>query len=116
MDDEHPCRSKYEFHVPARVVAGGHSNPADQDNSQFPAPYQAGLLPRKPAASLHSSRFDSCKCGRADGPGFECLDCVMLQGTGRFGLEWSAEKNETNPELYPGAINNLAAYLLRRAD
>src|SRR6267378_476733 len=115
MDDGHRCRSKYEFHALARLLVDRRSNPADQDSSQFPAPYRACWLLRKRAASLRSSRFDNYKCGRADGPGFGCLDCVALQGNDQFGLEWFGEKSETNLELYPRMIKTGAAYLLRRA-
>jgi hypothetical protein len=78
---------KYEFHALARLLVDRRSDPVDQDSSQFPAPYRARRLLQKRAVSLRSSRFDNCKCGRADDLGFGRLDCVALQDNGQFGLE-----------------------------
>src|SRR5207249_9469466 len=106
-----PCPSKYEFRVLARLLVDRRSNPADPDSSRFPPPYPARRLLQKRAASLRLSRFDNCKCGRVDGPGFGCLDCEALRDNAAFDLQFSAERNGMNLEPDPKVIATSATCL-----
>src|SRR6266480_749811 len=110
-DDGHPCRSKYELHALARLLVDRRSNPADLDSSQFPALYPARRLLQKRATSLRLSRFDNCKCGHVDGPGFGYLDCAALRDNAAFDLQFSAERNGMNLEPDPKVIATSVTYL-----